>query len=64
MSKLTTKEVAEILGVTPSRVRQMVMREQLPAEYFGLDLMIDEKHLKLVIDRKPGRPKKEEQKAA
>lgn len=65
MSKLTTKETAEILGVTPSRVRQMVMRGQLPAEHFGRDLMIDKKDLKFVVDRKPGRPKKkEEQKAA
>ena len=53
---LTTKEAAEILNVTPSRVRQMVLSGRLPAEKFGRDLVIHEKDLALVAERKPGRP--------
>jgi excisionase family DNA binding protein len=53
---LTTKEAAEILNITPSRVRQMVLSGRLPAEKFGRDLVIHEKDLALVADRKPGRP--------
>lgn len=62
--KLTTRQAAELLGVSPSRVRQFVMRFQLPAEYFGRDLMIDERDLELVKERKHGRPPKEREKAA
>ena len=55
---LTTAEAAERLGVSPARVRQMVLAGQLPAEKFGRDLMILESNLKLVEDRHPGRPPK------
>ncbi|HEX7176697.1 MAG TPA: helix-turn-helix domain-containing protein [Pyrinomonadaceae bacterium] len=58
MNLLTTKEVAERLGVTPRRVLAMIQAEQLPAEKFGRDYMIKEKDLKLVEDRKVGRPRK------
>jgi excisionase family DNA binding protein len=53
---LTTKEVAERLGVTPARVRQLVLAGDLPAAKFGRDLMIKETDLKLVADRPMGRP--------
>jgi excisionase family DNA binding protein len=53
---LTTKEAAERLGVTPARVRQLVLAGDLPAEKFGRDLMIREADLKLVEDRPIGRP--------
>ena len=55
---LTTKEAAEKLGVTPARVRQLVLAGDLPAEKFGRDLMIKETDLKLVEDRPMGRPPK------
>ncbi len=57
-ASLTTQQVAERLGVTVSRVRQLVLEGRLPAEKFGRDLMIKESDLKLVADRKPGRPPK------
>ena len=58
MNLLTTKEAAERLGITPRRVIAMIQAEQLPAEKFGRDYMIKEKDLKLVEDRKVGRPRK------
>jgi excisionase family DNA binding protein len=60
MNLLTTKEAAERLGITPRRVVAMIQAEQLPAEKFGRDYMIKEKDLKLVEDRKVGRPRKDE----
>jgi excisionase family DNA binding protein len=61
---LTTKEAAEILNVSTARVRQMVLSGRLPAEKFGRDLLIHEKDLALVKDRKTGRPPKVEKKGA
>jgi len=55
---LTTREAAEKLGVSPARVRQLVLAGDLPAEKFGRDLMIKEADLKLVEDRPMGRPPK------
>ncbi len=42
----TTKQAAALLGVTPARVRQRVMRNQLRATKFGRDLMIRHSDLK------------------
>jgi excisionase family DNA binding protein len=58
MEFLTTLEVAEILGVTRRRVIALIEAGRLPATKFGRDYMIKEKDLKLVKDRKVGRPKK------
>jgi len=58
MSYITTKETAEKLGISTSRVRQMVLAGQLQAEKFGRDLMINETELENVSERKTGRPKK------
>jgi len=54
---LTTKEVAEKLQVSVGRVRQMVADGQLPATKIGRDNFVKETDLKLVKDRKAGRPK-------
>lgn len=54
---LTTKQVAEILGVTVGRVQQMVADGQLPATKIGRDNFIKETDLEIVKDRKVGRPK-------
>jgi excisionase family DNA binding protein len=59
MNLLTTKEVAERLGVTIKRIQAMIRDERLPAQKFGRDYMIKESDLKLVEDRKPGRPSKQ-----
>lgn len=56
---LTTKDAAELLGVTVTRVQAMIKAERLPAEKMGRDYFIKEVDLKLVVDRKPGRPPKQ-----
>jgi excisionase family DNA binding protein len=58
MNLLTTSEVAARLGVTVKRVQAMIRDERLPAEKRGRDYFIREADLKLVEDRKPGRPRK------
>lgn len=58
MNLLTTSEVAARLGVTMKRVQAMIRDERLPAEKRGRDYFIREADLKLVEDRKPGRPRK------
>jgi excisionase family DNA binding protein len=59
MELLTTKQAAERLGITPRRVQALIEAGRLPASKFGRDYMIKEADLKLVQDRKVGRPKKE-----
>ncbi len=56
---LSTNEVAEKLGVTPIRIRAMIRAGRLPAQKIGRDYIIKESDLKLVEDRKPGRPPKD-----
>lgn len=58
MKLLTTKEAAGRLGVTVTRVQQLIAAGRLPAEKMGRDYFIKEGDLKLVADRKPGRPRK------
>jgi excisionase family DNA binding protein len=59
MAFLTTKEVAEKLGVKIRMVQLLIQSGRLPATKFGRDYMIKESDLKLLEDRKVGRPKKE-----
>ena len=59
MKILTTTQVAKILKVNDSRVRQLILSGRLPAQKLGRDWIILEKDLSKVADRKPGRPKKE-----
>ena len=56
MKLLTTAEAAERLGVHRTRVHVLIKEGRLPAERFGRAYMIMERDLKLVMDRKPGRP--------
>lgn len=55
---LTTREVAERLGVSQARVRALIQSGRLPSQQFGRDHLINESDLRLVEDRKPGRPPK------
>jgi len=55
---LTTLEAAAKLGVTAGRVRQMIVDGQLPATKMGRDNFIKEADLRLVENRKVGRPPK------
>jgi excisionase family DNA binding protein len=67
MGLLTTKQVAERLGVTLPRVHTLIKEDRLPAEKMGRDYFIREEDLKLVENRKTGRPptpKVEPQKAS
>lgn len=41
MEKLTTKQAADILGVSTSRVRQFKLAGRLKATKFGRDLVFD-----------------------
>ena len=64
MGELTTKEVAERLGISVTRVQQLILAGRLPAEKKGRDYFIKDEDLKLVADRKPGRPRKAQDKKA
>ena len=55
---LTTQQVAERLGITDSRVRQLVLEGRLPAQRFGRSHMIRAADLKAVEGMKRGRPAK------
>ncbi len=56
MKLLTTADVAEKLGVSQRRVLALIKDGRLPAQRLGRDYLIDESNLKLVKNRKPGRP--------
>lgn len=58
MEYLTTKEVAEKLGINVSRVHVLINEGRLPAKKFGRSYMIIESDLELVRERKTGRPPK------
>lgn len=58
MSLISTKEAAEKLGISVLRVQQLIWQKRLPAQKIGRDYVIKESDLKLVADRKPGRPAK------
>ena len=53
---LTTSEAAKKLGVSPGRVRQLVVDGRLPVVKIGRDNLIRLADLVLVKDRKTGRP--------
>jgi excisionase family DNA binding protein len=55
---LTTPEVAEQLGVSVRRVQALIKAGRLPSQQFGRDHVIKESDVRLVEDRKPGRPPK------
>jgi excisionase family DNA binding protein len=58
MELITTRDAAEKLGVSILRVQQLIWDGRLPAQKMGRDYLIKKEDLKLVADRKPGRPPK------
>ncbi len=61
MNYLTTKQVAEMLNVSQSRVRQLIMEDRLISTKIGRDNLINQDDLDeyLKNEKKPvGRPKK------
>jgi excisionase family DNA binding protein len=59
---LTTQEAAEKLSVSVRRVVALINAGNLPSSRIGRSHVIKESDLKLVEDRKPGRPAKEKTK--
>ena len=59
MNLISTREAADRLGVSVLRVQQLIWAGRLPAQKVGRDYVINESDLKLVGDRKPGRPPKQ-----
>ena len=57
---ISTNEAAERLGISRRRIVALILDGRLTAQKVGRDYVIDEKDLKLVEDRKPGRPSKAE----
>jgi site-specific DNA-methyltransferase (adenine-specific) len=65
MGLVTTKRAAEILGVTPIRVRQLIKDGQIRSEKQGRDHLLDETEVARFNreGRRPtGRPRKEDRK--
>jgi excisionase family DNA binding protein len=58
MGLISTSEAAERLGVHITRVQVLIREGRLPAQKIGRTYVIDEDNLKLVEDRKVGRPAK------
>lgn len=59
---LTTQQAAAELGVTDSRVRQLIIDGKLPAQKFGRSHMIKRSDLKDVVIGNRGRPPKDKRK--
>jgi len=60
MKFITTKEVAEKLNISRSRVYQLIEEKKLIAKKIGRDFLIKESSLaNIEIHSKPGRPPKE-----
>ncbi|MCA1566940.1 MAG: helix-turn-helix domain-containing protein [Acidobacteria bacterium] len=58
MGLITTAQAAERLGISVRRVQELISSQRLPAQQFGRTYVINEEDLKLVEDRKVGRPPK------
>jgi excisionase family DNA binding protein len=58
MGLISSAEAAERLGVHITRVQVLIRAGRLPAQKIGRTYVVDEDDLKLVENRKPGRPPK------
>ena len=65
MKELTTKEVAEKLGISRRQVQTLIQQDKIIAVKKGRDWFIKEQDLALVQERKKtGRPSKSDNKKA
>lgn len=64
MGLISSAEAAERLGVHITRVQVLIREGRLPAQRIGRTYVVNEDDLKLVEDRKPGRPRKEQRERA
>jgi excisionase family DNA binding protein len=60
---LTTREVAAEVGISDARVRQLIYVGVLPAQKIGNMNLVKRTDLKLLENRKNGRPQKEKKAA-
>jgi excisionase family DNA binding protein len=58
MKLISAAEAAGKLGIHITRVQVLIREGRLPAQKVGGNYVINESDLKLVADRKPGRPPK------
>jgi excisionase family DNA binding protein len=58
MDFITSKEAAEILGISHRRVQELILNQRLPAQMYGGTYLIKKLDIDLVRERKRGRPKK------
>ena len=56
---LTTEQAAAELGVSDSRVRQLILEGKLPAQKFGRSHVIKRSDLKNIVIGNRGRPPKD-----
>lgn len=61
--KLTTIEIADAVGLSDIRIRQMILSGEIRAEKFGRDYMIDEEYVEIIKNR-PERRGRKHKKAA
>ena len=59
MKLISTKDAAHKLGVSVRRVQAMIAQGRLRAQKIGRDYLISESDLASVLERKPGRPKRQ-----
>jgi len=55
---LTTSEVADIVGLSDARIRQLIYAKILPSTKIGNMNLVKRDDLQLLDNRKQGRPKK------
>jgi excisionase family DNA binding protein len=60
MKLITTADAAARLGIHQTRVQVLIREGRLPAQMLGGTYLINEDDLRLVADRRPGRPRKSE----
>ena len=57
MKLISSAEAAKKLGVHITRVQVLIREGRLPAKLVGRTYVIEESDLRLVAERKPGRPR-------